>query len=55
VIGEGSVIMASSLVTGSVAPYTLYGSDASRPLARIAKPFIGNTSYEDFMTTLRPL
>jgi acetyltransferase-like isoleucine patch superfamily enzyme len=55
VIGEGSVIMASSLVTGSVAPYTLYGSDASKPLARITKPFTGDTTYEEFITTLRPL
>jgi acetyltransferase-like isoleucine patch superfamily enzyme len=55
VIGEGSVIMASSLVSGSVAPYTLYGSDASKPLARITKPFTPSTTYEEFMTTLRPL
>src|SRR6185312_3591798 len=55
VIGEGSVIMASSLVTGSVAPYTLYGSDASKPLARITKPFTASTTYEEFMTTLLPL
>ena len=55
VIGEGSVIMASSLVTGSIAPYTLYGSDASKPLARITKPFTASTTYEEFMTSLRPL
>jgi acetyltransferase-like isoleucine patch superfamily enzyme len=55
VIGEGSVIMASSLVTGSIAPYTLYGSDASKPLARITKPFTPGTTYEEFMTALRPL
>jgi acetyltransferase-like isoleucine patch superfamily enzyme len=55
VIGEGSVIMASSLVTGSIAPYTLYGSDASKPLARITKSFTPDTSYEEFMTALRPL
>jgi heptaprenylglycerol acetyltransferase len=55
VIGEGSVIMASSLVTGNVAPYTLYGSDASKPLARITKPFTATASYEEFMMTLRPL
>jgi hypothetical protein len=55
VIGEGSVIMASSLVTGNVAPYMLYGSDASRPLARITKPFRTSASYEEFMATLRPL
>lgn len=55
VIGEGSVIMASSLVTGNIAPYTLYGSDASKPLARITKPFTPDTTYEEFMTALRPL
>jgi acetyltransferase-like isoleucine patch superfamily enzyme len=55
VIGEGSVIMASSLVTGSIAPYTLYGSDASKPLARITKPFTPGTTYEEFMTSLLPL
>jgi acetyltransferase-like isoleucine patch superfamily enzyme len=55
VIGEGSVNMASSLVTGNVAPFTLYGSDASKPLARITKPFVASTSYEDFMMSLRPL
>jgi len=55
VIGEGSVIMASSLVTGSIAPYTLYGSDACKPLARITKPFTPETTYEEFMTALRPL
>ena len=55
VIGEGSVIMASSLVTGNIAPFTLYGSDASKPLARITKPFIASASYEDFMMSLRPL
>jgi acetyltransferase-like isoleucine patch superfamily enzyme len=55
VIGEGSLIMASSLVTGSIAPYTLYGSDASKPLARIAKPFTATASYEEFMMSLRPL
>jgi acetyltransferase-like isoleucine patch superfamily enzyme len=55
VIGEGSVIMASSLVTGNIAPYTLYGSDSSKPLARVTKPFTASASYEEFMSTLRPL
>jgi heptaprenylglycerol acetyltransferase len=54
-IGEGSVIMASSLVNCSVAPYTLYGSDSAKPLAQITKPFTANTSYEEFMAALRPL
>jgi heptaprenylglycerol acetyltransferase len=55
IIGEGAVVMASSLVTGSIAPYTLYGSDACKPLASITKPFTGNTTYEEFMAALRPL
>lgn len=55
VIGEGAVIMAASLVTGSIAPYTMYGSDASKPLARITKPITDGTTYEEFMTALRPL
>jgi hypothetical protein len=55
VIGEGSVIMASSMVNRSVAPYTLYGSDCARPLARITKPFTATTSYEEFITSLQPL
>jgi acetyltransferase-like isoleucine patch superfamily enzyme/acyl carrier protein len=55
VIGEGAVIMASSLVNGSVAPYTLYGSDHSRPLARLTRAFTADTSYEELISTLRPL
>jgi acetyltransferase-like isoleucine patch superfamily enzyme len=55
VIGQGSVIMASSMVNRSVAPYTLYGSDCARPLARITKPFTGTTSYEEFITSLQSL
>jgi acetyltransferase-like isoleucine patch superfamily enzyme len=55
VIGEGAVIMASSLVNGSVAPYTLYGSDHSRPLARLSKAFTPDMSYEELISTIRPL
>ncbi len=55
VIGEGSVIMASSMVNRSVAPYTLYGSDCAKPLARITQPLTDTTSYDDFITSLRPL
>jgi acetyltransferase-like isoleucine patch superfamily enzyme len=54
VIGEGAVIMASSLVNCNVAPYTLYGSDSAKPLARITRP-LANTSYEEFIASLRPL
>lgn len=55
VIGEGSVIMASSVVNNNVAPYTLYGAASAKPLAKIRKPFTENTSYEEFIETLCPL
>ena len=55
VIGEGSVIMASSMVNRSVAPYTLYGSDSAKPLAQVTRPFTATTSYEEFIASLRPL
>ena len=55
VIGEGAVVVASSLVNRNIPPYTLYGSDNARPLARITKPFTATTSYEEFIATLRPL
>ena len=55
VIGEGAVLMASSLVTGNIAPNTLYGRDPARPLATVTKPFTSSTTYEEFMTALRPL
>jgi serine acetyltransferase len=55
IIGEGAVVVASSLVNSSIAPYTLYGSDSARPLAKITKPFTATTSYAEFIATLRPL
>jgi acyl carrier protein len=55
VIGEGAVLMASSLVTGNIAANTLYGRDPVKPLARVTKPFTACTTYEEFMATLRPL
>jgi acetyltransferase-like isoleucine patch superfamily enzyme len=54
-IGEGAVVMASSLVTSNIAPHTLYGADPVKPLALVTKPFTANMSYEEFMMTLRPL
>jgi len=55
VVGEGAVLMASSLVSGNVAPYTLYGHDPARPLAAVTKAFISSMTYDDFLATLRPL
>jgi len=55
VIGDGAVVMASSLVSANVAPHTLYGSDAAKPLAKITKAFTDSTSYEELIASLRPL
>lgn len=55
VIGEGAVLMATSLVTANIAPHTLYGRDAARALARVTKPFTACMTYEEFMSALRPL
>jgi acetyltransferase-like isoleucine patch superfamily enzyme/acyl carrier protein len=55
VVGEGAVVMASSVVNNSVAPYTLYGPANAKPLAKIRKPFTENTTYEEFIETLSPL
>ena len=55
VIGEGAVLMASSLVTSNIEANTLYGHDPAKPLAKVTKPFTEGTSYDEFMTALRPL
>jgi acyl carrier protein/serine acetyltransferase len=55
VIGEGAVLMAASLVTGNIAPHTLYGRDPAKPLARVTKPFTDCATYEEFMSMLHPL
>lgn len=54
VIGEGAVIVASSLINASVAPYTLYGSEGAKPLAKVTRP-LATATYEEFITTLLPL
>lgn len=55
VIGDGAVLMASSLVTSNIEPNTLYGHESAKPLAKLTKPFTEGTSYDEFLTTLRPL
>jgi acetyltransferase-like isoleucine patch superfamily enzyme len=54
-IGEGAVLMAASVVTTDVPPYTLYGMERARPLGRVTKAFTAETSYDDFIASLRPL
>jgi surfactin family lipopeptide synthetase A len=55
-IGEGSVLMAGSVVTGDVSPLTVCGVEQAKPLARVTKPLTNiTTSYEEFVASLRPL
>jgi amino acid adenylation domain-containing protein len=54
-IGEGSVLMAGSVVTGDVSPLTVCGIEQAKPLARVTKPLTAKTSYEEFVTSLQPL
>ena len=54
-IGEGSVLMAGSVVTTDVPPFTVYGVERAKPLAILTEPFTAHTSYEEFITSLRPV
>jgi amino acid adenylation domain-containing protein len=54
-IGEGAVLMAGSVVTADIPPFTVCGVERAKPLARLSKPFTGDTSYEEFITSMRPL
>lgn len=54
-IGEGSVITAGSVVSASVPPFTLFGSDKGKALAHITKPLPLCSGYMDFVRGLRPI
>jgi amino acid adenylation domain-containing protein len=54
-IGEGAVLMAGSVVTADIPPFSVCGVERARPLASLSKPFTGDTSYEEFITSMRPL
>jgi acetyltransferase-like isoleucine patch superfamily enzyme len=54
-IGEGSVVMASTVVASDVPPGTLFGAEKAKPLARATVPMGIETSYEKFLAGLRPL
>ncbi|MBN2106728.1 MAG: glycosyltransferase [Deltaproteobacteria bacterium] len=55
VIGEGSVVAASSLVTKDVPPYTLVAGVPAKPIKKITVPLGQKTPYEAFKEGLRPL
>jgi len=54
-IGEGSVVVAGSVVTRNVPPGVLYGPPPSEPLARITHPLVkdGKVQYDRFLFGLK--
>ncbi|QWV95745.1 acyltransferase [Geomonas oryzisoli] len=56
-IGEGSVVVAGSVVTRNVPPGVLYGPPAAEPLARITHPLTenGQIQYQKFLFGLKKL
>jgi len=56
-IGEGSVIVAGSVVSKNVPPGVLYGPSPSGTLARITRPLVdmGKVNYKNFLFGLKKL
>jgi serine acetyltransferase len=55
-IGEGAVVMAGSVVSRDVPPYTMVGgSPEAKPMARVTKTLGRGKSFEKFQRGLRPL
>jgi acyl-CoA synthetase (AMP-forming)/AMP-acid ligase II/acetyltransferase-like isoleucine patch superfamily enzyme/acyl carrier protein len=54
-IGEGAVVAAGSVVTGSIPAHTLARGNPARPIARCGVSLGGGVSYEEFVRHLTPL
>lgn len=54
-IGRGAVIRAGTVVSRDVPPGVLYGTDDSRPLARVTTTLTPGHTYEEFVLGLNPL
>lgn len=54
-IGRGSVIKAGSVVTRDVPEYTFWGAPQAEPLARVTVPLTPNSTYQKFISGLRPV
>ncbi len=54
-IGEGAVIATSSVVVSDVPAYTLVANTKATPRAKVTVPLTIETSYDSFLTGLRPL
>ena len=55
IIGEGSVIAASSVVTQNIPRFMFVGGVPAKPIARVTIPLKENISYEEFKGGLIPL
>jgi serine acetyltransferase len=55
VIGEGAVIAAGSVISMSVPPHTLVGSERPGALAEVTVPLTMHTTYDAFAFGLRPV
>ena len=54
-VGDGAVIVTSSVVAVDVPARTLFGNEKAKPLAVVTVPLTLETSYESFLCGLRPL
>lgn len=54
-IGEGSVVMAGSVVSKSVAPMTMVRGNPAKPVAKCGIPLTLRTSIKEFMKNLKPI
>jgi acetyltransferase-like isoleucine patch superfamily enzyme len=54
-IGEGAVIATSTVVSSDVPSYTLFGIAKGQPLASVTVPLTMETSFDEFVSGLKPL
>lgn len=54
-VGDGAVIVTSSVIASDVPAQTLFGNEKAKPLATVTVPLAMGTSYESFLSGIRPL
>jgi acetyltransferase-like isoleucine patch superfamily enzyme len=54
-VGDGAVIVTSSVIASDVPAQTLFGNEKAKPLATVTVPLAMGTSYENFLCGIRPL
>jgi acetyltransferase-like isoleucine patch superfamily enzyme len=54
-VGDGAVIVTSSVIASDVPALTLFGNEKAKPLATVTVPLAMGTSYENFLFGIRPL